>query len=478
MTKQNGITTAALLLADIKGLGSLTGDEHLTVLVENFYPRIRKVVTPYAPLVYNPWCDAIFCAFADPLAAGRCALDLRDLIRDFDWQSVGLPVLQIHISLHAGKVYLDAPDSLATSQAGLISTQIHFATLLEPVLRAGEVWTSNPFVEFLQSASFEGILTDNLGVKPLAQKWRGQEIHRLRRSTDPILADDNIYDRAETKRIDPVAILLTLYERGDEEQQHNAVRMLGRKDDVRAREKLCAIARDAGLSLLLRLDAVSALGEMRNPGAIPTLGSLLAADEKEDPRLQIACLKALIAIGDAQGGKMLLSVLKHMDEYQEIVIRKTLFALISIRDKTALDLVKDLMQQDLLRGQMLKDALQLFLVVDDRQVASTVVGLLDSDFPQDIQYAALAYLVYCHPQVVGTELARISRDSEQPFDFRRIALVGLASIDTEETRMVLAEIAEAAESLSSYAAQFLVEGQERVEILASELKEDILNESW
>jgi hypothetical protein len=86
-----------------------------------------------------------------------------------------------------------------------------------------------------------------MGVNSLARKWGGQEIHRLRGAAEPPLAVGNIYEKADTKRVDPVAILLSLYERGDDEQQLQAVKMLGKSEDSRAVEKLCAIARNGSL---------------------------------------------------------------------------------------------------------------------------------------------------------------------------------------------------------------------------------------
>ena len=472
MAPQKGFFTASLILAEITGFSALSSDDLLGCFFEEFHPKFRQLISNYTPISSNSWGNAIFCAFNDPVSAAHCALDMRDFFQSYIWDDSALPRLNLRISLHASRAFEEgSPDSDAH---GFMGARIDLAAGLEPMLKPGEVWTSDIFIRILQTVGLDDIATDKIGVKPIARKWGGNEIHRLRRSIEAPLTDKNIYEREETKRVDPIAILINLYQRGDDEQQINAVKMLGKKDDPRAVEKLCSIAQKGSLSLQLRLDAIASLGEQQDSGAVPTLASILDAYKNEDPRIQIACVDAIIAIGDLRGGRALLHVLKNMNEYQEAVVLRTVESLAVIRHKTALNYLNEQVRENRLDEQVLIAVLHVLITVGDLTAAPFVVQFLDRDIPLDIRCAALTYLAYGRPQIIKTALQELALDRDGPSELRVLALAGLTKIDSNETKKTLAEIAEAAESLSSYAAQFLVEGKDYVEKLVRELRQDFI----
>ncbi|MCB2182122.1 MAG: HEAT repeat domain-containing protein [Desulfobulbaceae bacterium] len=463
--------TVFLLIADIKGFADLAGGAHLRCFFEQFHPTLFSVISAFDPLSSTSVGGTVCCVFSNPVSATSCALKVRDFCKEYDFDKLQLPRLPVRISLHSSRFY---SSGTIPGDGAVIRAQVNLASRLEPILRPGEVWTCDTFVRYLEKAGRQDFASDNLGVKPLARKWGGQEIHRVRRKAELPFENQNIYEKFESKRLDPVAILLTLYERGDDEQQVNAVKMLGRKNDERAVEKLCSIAQDGNLPLLLRLEAIASLGRLKNSQAVPALATMLEFDEYEDPRIQIACIDSIVSIGDKGGETVVLSILKNMDAYQEAVSRRALKSLILYHNQTALDFAVELVVAEKLQGQLLKTALYVLAKMKNHKATSAAIKLLDKSNRDDIRYGALVYLVHGSPNCVKKKLQEIALDRKDFFELRVVALAGLAKIGSNKTKTIVAEIAEAAESLSSYAAQFLVEGRERVERFEKEALEDFV----
>lgn len=471
MTRRKESCTAYLLFADIKGFSDLSGENLRRSFHERFFPRLAELVTGHSPLAWHLWGDAVYALFAEPMTAAAAALDLRDFFRDYPWKDAGLPRLTIRISLQLEKIIK------GEEGAAFLGSRLNLPARVEPVLRPGEVWTADPFASRFLAKQPGDMTTDNLGPRPLAMKWGGQEIHRLRRLDDPPLADDDIYEKIEMKRVDPVAILLALYERGDDQQQLNAVQMLGRQEDPRASEKLCSIARNPALSLVLRHEAISSLGNLKNAGAFPVLAAMLRPEENEDPRLQLACLKAVGEMADPRTGEVILRILQDRHAFQEVVVRRSMEMLARVPSQSALDYLAWLLNTRALPFRLLKTALQVLTIAGHHGGASSAIDLLDREHPEEIRQAALIYLVHDEPQQIKTELKSLAANPVEPLPLRIVALAGLTRIDTHETRIVVAEIAEAAGSLSSYAAQFLVEGNERVASYMDDFRDEFMEES-
>ena len=75
------------------------------------------------------------------------------------------------MSLHSGRAYR-GKDPIS-GDTGYIGTQINLAARIEPIVRPGEVWTTDKFISLMKTANPEHLDSDNLGVKPLAKKWGG-----------------------------------------------------------------------------------------------------------------------------------------------------------------------------------------------------------------------------------------------------------------------------------------------------------------
>ncbi len=472
MARNDKIQKIFMILADIKGCASFAGDEDLIYYHEKFLPKLMKTVSKCRPVLAETWGNTLFCLFETPSAAAECALAVRDFFREFQWGRSGLPELGARISVHSAAAY--AAPGKGGQKKKVTFAHFNLPRYIEPVLRAGEVWTSDTFVRYLEQEKSEHLAADNMGANSLALKWGGQEIHRLRRASEPSLEDGNIYEKADTKRVDPVAILLSLYDRGNDEQQLQAVKMLGKSEDSRAVDKLCAIARDGSLSLRFRLGAVVSLGAQKSAQSLAAFAAILSVQANEDPRLQIAAIQAIMHSGLSRGGVIISDLLENIGSYQEAVVRKAIESLAVIRYQPAVDTIARYVMDGSLEGRSLETGLNILIVLGDRTASSSAFSFLDQDVQPEIRLAALTYLVGDNPLQVWTELGRISRDRNEPFEMRVTALSGLSKIDTNESRVIIAEIAAAAESLSSYAAQFLMEGKERAERLKQDYIEDFM----
>jgi class 3 adenylate cyclase len=461
MPKTKGFFTASLIFADIKGFTQLSKDAQLIEFYETLYPELCNKVKTFQPTYVNSWGDALFCVFEDPIAAADCALAIRDLFAAYNWTDTQLPKMQVRVSLHSGRAYR-GKDPI-TGEAGYIGTQINLAARIEPIVKPGEVWTTDKFVSLLNTANPEHLDTDNLGVKPLAKKWGGQEIHRLRRKNESPLEDDNIYEKVETVSVDTVATILALYDRGDDNQKLKAIDMMGKRDDPRIMEKLTSIVLNGSLPITHRLMAIAGMGEIKNSKALSALESVLNSKDKEDPRITRASIKAIASIGDLRSGKIVQNVLEHREEYPEYAVLQAIEALVFIPYQPAIKFAAELLEDESLDFSIAERILAMLTLVGDERCIPAVRPFLDRSRPVNERIGAIVLIVRHNPLIIKEELISIARDTNEPEGIRGPAFAGLAKIDTTETKSILAEISERAEPISSLALQYLVEGKERAE---------------
>lgn len=476
MSKGKGFFTASLIFADIKGFTTLERDAHLVAFYETLFPALCAKTKDFNPLYINSWGDALFCVFEDPIAAADAALAIRDFFRSYNWTDTQLPKLQVRVSLHSGRAYR-GKDPL-TGETGYIGAQINLAARIEPIVKPGEVWTTDKFVSLLATANPTHLDTDNLGVKPLAKKWGGQEIHRLRHKDEKPLTDENIYEKVEVSGVDPVSTVLALYERGDDRQKLRAVDMMGKRDDPRFLEKLSAVVQDGSLPLNLRLMGIAGMGEVKNSKAIPTLASVIDTKENEDPRIHQACIKAIASIGDLRSGKVLQSVLEHRKDYADVVVLQAIEALAFLRYQPAIAHAIGLLKEEGLDTALTRRIMAMLTVSGDERCIPAVLPYVDPAHSTDERVLAMQIIVKYDPKCIKNDLIRIARDVNEPEAMRGAAFAGLAKLDTVEAKSVLAEIVERAESCSSTAVNYLVEGKERAEKQERQAEERIKDLIW
>jgi class 3 adenylate cyclase/tetratricopeptide (TPR) repeat protein len=157
-----------MLFADIVGYSKLT--EHvIPEFVETFLTRVSQLASDskYAPLHLNTWGDAIYAVFDFAHDAGSFALELTNMIKEgeSDWLRKGLyweeqaagqdaPVkhpLSIRTALHTGPVFMHYNPVLR--QLGFTGSHVSRAARIEPVTKAGEVFTSEEFAALAELAS-------------------------------------------------------------------------------------------------------------------------------------------------------------------------------------------------------------------------------------------------------------------------------------------------------------------------------------
>ncbi|MCY2962300.1 MAG: hypothetical protein NT069_01380 [Planctomycetota bacterium] len=140
----------AMLFGDVKGFSGLT-EREVRLFVEYFWGPIGAMLrVRYAEAceLRSTSGDGIYLAFRSVREAGRCALDILDVIRRCQqtglWRQMGLREnLEMRIALHAGPVFFcNDPVTGRDSHAGAHITR---AARLEPKTPPGEVYASEAF---------------------------------------------------------------------------------------------------------------------------------------------------------------------------------------------------------------------------------------------------------------------------------------------------------------------------------------------
>ena len=106
MTELADPRTLSLLFADTHGFSKLTNFQ-IIQYVKHVLPITARVLGDHNPVASNTWGDGLFVAFNEASAAAHCALELRDMFLDGEWDNKGLPnELSLRIALHIASVYV------------------------------------------------------------------------------------------------------------------------------------------------------------------------------------------------------------------------------------------------------------------------------------------------------------------------------------------------------------------------------------
>jgi class 3 adenylate cyclase len=179
----------AMLFADAVGYAKLS-EEQIPLFGLHFLEPVAKLVAKLIAksldelLEKNTWGDALYFVFASVTAAGRFALDLRDLVRGIEWAKVGLPEnLGIRIALHAGPVYSRIEP--VTEWRNYYGSHVSLASRIEPITPLGQVYASQSFAALAAAQGVTEFTCDYVGQVPLA-KGRGPfPMYHVRRRNDP-----------------------------------------------------------------------------------------------------------------------------------------------------------------------------------------------------------------------------------------------------------------------------------------------------
>lgn len=174
----------ALVFADLVGYTRLAEDQ-VPAFVHGFLGSVvgRMRLLHARPLFKNLWGDALCFAFAEPLAAAGCALELRDLVRETDWSALGLPSnLALRIGLHAGPVFGGREPVL--NQPNFFGSHVNLAARIEPITRPGNVYASEHFVALLVATGARSIDCRYVGVITLPKEFGSYPIYLVKRAQE------------------------------------------------------------------------------------------------------------------------------------------------------------------------------------------------------------------------------------------------------------------------------------------------------
>jgi class 3 adenylate cyclase/tetratricopeptide (TPR) repeat protein len=182
--KEPGRQTVAILFADLVGYSRLR-EEQILSYVQGFLGALADVVrrSPFKPIFRNTWGDAVCFMFADPLEAAECAMDMRDLVRDTDWQERKLPKeLNIRIGLHAGPVYRAREPLL--DRVNFFGSHVNQAARIEPITSPGNVYASEPFAALLLADPRNRLDCRYVGVIVLPKEFGSYPIYHIKRKNE------------------------------------------------------------------------------------------------------------------------------------------------------------------------------------------------------------------------------------------------------------------------------------------------------
>jgi class 3 adenylate cyclase len=180
----DGRRIVAILFADLVGFSRLR-EEQMPGYVLGFLKTLAEAVdrTGTRPEYRNTWGDAVCFVFDDPVTAARCAISMRDMVRNTDWEKRGLPRdLTMRIGLHAGPVYrmreplLDRPN--------FFGFHMNQAARIEPITRPGNVYASEAFASLLLADRRNIFDCRYVGVIVLPKEFGSYPIYHVKRTSE------------------------------------------------------------------------------------------------------------------------------------------------------------------------------------------------------------------------------------------------------------------------------------------------------
>lgn len=169
-----------ILFSDISGFSKLD-EEKTPLFVLHYLHAISEKLQGFspAPVILNTWGDAVFAVMDSPVALAEYACALQEAVVDTDWDSAGLPPMNVRIALHAGPVYLADDPLRGTLNA--YGTHINRAARIEPVTAPGSIYASEPFAAALLLEKPDGFRFNYAGIIELPKKFGKQELYQIRK---------------------------------------------------------------------------------------------------------------------------------------------------------------------------------------------------------------------------------------------------------------------------------------------------------
>ena len=173
-----------MLFGDVVGFSKL-GEEAAPSFFVTFLGEVAQVIKASSPppATCNTWGDGLYVVFEDVIAAARFALNLRDMVVQKDWSTVGLPSdTNIRLGMHTGPVYA-AVDPII-ERDNYFGSHVNRAARIEPITTPGAIFCTEQTAGLLAARSEPELACDYLGVVELAKKFGSGSLYRLRRSNE------------------------------------------------------------------------------------------------------------------------------------------------------------------------------------------------------------------------------------------------------------------------------------------------------
>jgi class 3 adenylate cyclase len=179
-----GREIVAILFADLVGFSKLR-EEQYPSYIEGFLGTLAQRLegSPFVPIYKNIWGDAICFVFEELLPAAEYAMELRDMVRETDWEHLGLPRnLSIRIGLHVGPVYYAQEPLL--KRLNFFGSHVNQAARIEPITTAGNVYASEQFAAFLLANQDNPLECKYVGEIKLPKEFGSYPIYHIKRKTE------------------------------------------------------------------------------------------------------------------------------------------------------------------------------------------------------------------------------------------------------------------------------------------------------
>ena len=194
-TEQPRRAEYSILFGDVRGFSRLNRFQQGQFMAK-VLPLFAKAFEDEGqqPDSANTWGDGIVAFFRGPTVAVRTALRIRDAFRAQDWDSCGLPKLEIRLALHAGEVLIGYDPVRKTE--GIIGTDINLAARIEPIVEPNNVYTTAAFRARCQIPT---VTFKSLGEVSLAKDWGKEPLFVAVWDNEPVegrklqTIDSNVY---------------------------------------------------------------------------------------------------------------------------------------------------------------------------------------------------------------------------------------------------------------------------------------------
>lgn len=175
----------AMLFADLVGYSKLK-EEQLPYFLKFFLWELAKNLkrSRFKPVFRNSWGDCMYFVFNDLISAAECALELRDFIRERNWQKHHLPQsMNIRIGLHAGPVYYAREPIL--NRMNYFGSHVTTAARIEPITSPGNVYASEQFASLLMTEHKNSNLECSyVGIVMLPKEFGKYPIYLIKRKME------------------------------------------------------------------------------------------------------------------------------------------------------------------------------------------------------------------------------------------------------------------------------------------------------